>query len=70
MYKYKIFRTNKFKITIGYKTYTSEYSFYISPFHISNYKINLNVPIRHIYIGTSLFKIDLYIDLSWKINKK
>ena len=69
MQKYKIIRIKNTKLIFGIQILHNNFIF--NPIHINNYKIRINkYNSEHIYIGISLFKIELYLDISWKINKK
>lgn len=69
MNNFKIIRIKNIKLIFGIEILRRHFTF--DPIHINNYKIRINKYNReHIYIGTGLFKIELYLDISWIINKK
>lgn len=69
MNNFKIIRIKNIKLIFGVKILRRNFTF--NPIHINNYKIRINkCDTEHIYIGTGLFKIELYLDISWKMDKK
>ena len=70
MNKYKIIRTKNIKFILGIKIHSDTYQFIFSPIYINSYIITINKNTKkHIYIGISLIKIDLYLDMSWNGQK-
>lgn len=68
MNRFKIIRIKNIKLVIGIKILKHHFTF--NPIHINNYEIRINkCNTEHIYIGTGLFKIELYIDISWNGQK-
>lgn len=68
MNKFKIIRIKNVKLIFGIKVLRKHFTF--NPIHINNYKIRINkVNAEHIYIGTGLIKIELYLDISWNGQK-
>lgn len=68
MNKFKIIRIKNIKLIFGIKILRRHFTF--NPIHINNYKIRIDkCYTEHIYIGTGLFKIELYLDISWNRKK-
>lgn len=68
MNNFKIIRIKNIKLIFGIEILRNNFTFI--PIHINNYKIRINkCDTEHIYIGTGLFKIELYIDISWNGQK-
>ena len=68
MNRFKIIRIKNIKLIFGIKILHNHFTF--NPIHINNYKVRINkYDTEHIYIGTGLFKIELYLDISWNGKK-
>lgn len=66
--KFKIIRIKNIKLIFGVKILRNNFTF--NPIHITNYKMRIIKCTKHIYIGTALFKIELYLDISWEKKEK